>query len=85
MATEVKKPGRKRGSTRISSKHQVTLSVDALAEAELKPGDRLRVTPQGRGRLLLEQESDEDWRRYIGIFHGMYPPGYLDELRNEWD
>jgi len=72
---------RRRGVTRISSKNQVTLPVDALRKAGLRAGAELRVEADGSGRLVLTQE-DDPIRRYAGIFR--YPKGYLKKLRSEW-
>jgi bifunctional DNA-binding transcriptional regulator/antitoxin component of YhaV-PrlF toxin-antitoxin module len=71
-----------RGS-RISSKNQLTLPVDALGRAGLRAGDRLRVEVRGPGELLLVRELDpiDD---HAGRLTGTYGPGYLDDLRNEW-
>lgn len=80
---EVKKRQRRRGYTRITSKNQATLPVDALRRAGLKPGDELRVEPAGPGKLLLVQEVDLV-ERHAGSLTGTYPVGYLDELRGEW-
>lgn len=81
MRTKVKVP-RKRGS-RISSKNQLTLPVGALGRAGLRAGDRLRVEVRGPGELVLIREVDpiED---YAGRLTGIYGPGYLDALREEW-
>lgn len=86
MATEVKQP-RRRGTTRISKKNQITLPVEAMAAAWLHPGDVVLVSKRAPGELVLERELSvqEVLDKYSGIFHGMYPPGYLDELRDEWD
>jgi len=56
---------RRRGITRISSKNQVTLPVDALRKANLRPGAELRVEADGIGRLVLTRE-DDPVRRYAG-------------------
>ena len=74
---------RRRGS-RISSKHQVTLPVEALAGAGLREGERVSITALGPGRVLIERQSsvvDE----FAGRLTGVYREGTLDELRNEWD
>ena len=87
MTSEVKK--RRRGYTRISKKHQVTIPVDAMREAGLKPGDELRVEVDD-GKVVLEPALSLAERRRqaieetAGAFTGMYPPGYLDKLRDEW-
>ena len=74
---------RARGHTRISRKHQATLPVDALRQAGLKPGDELRVEAAGAGRIVLVRIEDPI-RQYAGSLSGVYPAGYLDELRSEW-
>ncbi len=74
---------RRRGTTRISSKNQVTLPVDALKEAGLQPGTELSVKPAGPGRLVLER-SDDPIERFAGMFTGLYPKDYLKKLRREW-
>jgi bifunctional DNA-binding transcriptional regulator/antitoxin component of YhaV-PrlF toxin-antitoxin module len=79
-----KKAGRRRGHTRISSKNQVTLPVAALAEAGLKPGDELKATVVGQGKVLLEQEVDP-LESLLGSMTGVFEPGYLRKLREEWD
>jgi bifunctional DNA-binding transcriptional regulator/antitoxin component of YhaV-PrlF toxin-antitoxin module len=84
---EVKKDrprgARRRGWTRISTKHQVTLPVDAMREAGLRPGDELRVEPDGTGRLVLVRERDVV-AEFVGDMGDVYTPGLLEKLRDEW-
>jgi len=82
--TEVKGVRRRRGFTRVSRKNQVTLPVDALAVAGVRPGDTLMVEARATGEIVLRREEDP-LERYLGSMTGMYPPGYLDELRDEWE
>ena len=81
--TEEVKHHRRRGRTRISGKHQVTLPVDALAGAGLKVGDRLRADVSGPGQITLVRE-DDPLEQFAGALTGVYPEGYLDDLRREW-
>ena len=74
---------RRRGYTRVSPKHQVTLPGDVLARAGLDVGDRLRVTSRRTGEVVLVHEADA-LETYAGRLTGLYPAGYLDELRDEW-
>jgi len=80
---EVKQPRRRKGFTRISRKNQVTIPIDALAIAGVGPGDTLMVEAKSTGEIVLRREEDP-LLRYIGAFDGLYKPGYLDELRDEW-
>lgn len=68
----------------ISRKNQVTLPVDALREAGLEPGDDVTVRATGAGRLELVRAEDLA-REFAGVVDAtVYPPGYLDDLRREW-
>jgi bifunctional DNA-binding transcriptional regulator/antitoxin component of YhaV-PrlF toxin-antitoxin module len=80
---EVKKTSRRRGRTRISAKHQVTLPVAAMREAGLEPGDELRVDADGTGRLVLVRERDVV-ADFAGDMGDVYTPGALERLRDEW-
>jgi bifunctional DNA-binding transcriptional regulator/antitoxin component of YhaV-PrlF toxin-antitoxin module len=79
-----KKVKKKPGRTRISSKHQVTIPVQALRSAGLEPGDILRAQADGAGRVLLTR-IDELADRYSGCLD---TDGALREqvrgLRSEW-
>ena len=81
MGSEVKKT-RPRGTTKISSKHQVTIPVDAMKQAGLHAGDRLRVRTEGT-TVILEPESAA-FDRVIGSFTGVWDGFDLDALRDEW-
>ncbi len=81
MSQEVQPP-RRRGYTRISPKNQATIPAEALAAAGLKPGDELKVEAPGAGRIELTR-ADNPFVRYAGSLSGVYPPGYLDALRDE--
>lgn len=77
------KVGRKRGYTRVSAKHQVTIPVDALARAGLQAGDRLRAEVRIPGEVVLVREVDPV-TRFAGALTGVYPTGEREELRREW-
>ncbi|HJT63452.1 MAG TPA: AbrB/MazE/SpoVT family DNA-binding domain-containing protein [Candidatus Limnocylindria bacterium] len=81
MVNEVKK--RTRGSTTVSSKHQVTIPKGAMTAAGLRAGDRLRAEPQGQGRVLFVRVEDPI-SRHAGRLTGVYRSGELDALRDEW-
>lgn len=78
------KERRRRGYTRVSAKHQVTLPVDALHEAGIRTGDRLRAEVRGPGEVLLVRDEDPV-EEFGGSLTGVYAAGDLDELRREWD
>jgi bifunctional DNA-binding transcriptional regulator/antitoxin component of YhaV-PrlF toxin-antitoxin module len=68
----------------ISRKNQITLPVQALRDAGLEPGDDLRVQVVGPGRLELVRAADL-LAEFAGVFgKDVYPEGYLDDLRREW-
>jgi AbrB family looped-hinge helix DNA binding protein len=87
MATVKKR--RRRGYTRVSSKHQVTIPARALEEAGLSVGDELKVDVDPAGRIVLSRADEiaarrEAIRRTAGALTGVYRPGELEKLRNEW-
>ncbi len=84
---EVKK--RRRGYTRLSSKRQVTIPLGALEQVGLEPGDELRVEVDRAGRIVLTAAAPGAARRRAiaetaGSLTGVYEPGGLDRLRDEW-
>jgi bifunctional DNA-binding transcriptional regulator/antitoxin component of YhaV-PrlF toxin-antitoxin module len=80
---EVKARHRRRGSSRISAKHQVTIPVDALRAAGLEAGERVVARAEGPGRVVLEREDDV-LAEFAGALTGVYRRGELDALRGEW-
>ena len=83
------KKTRRRGYTRLSPKHQVTIPADAVAQVGLVPGDELRVEIDRAGRIVMSRPQDVDRRiRALdgleGRFTGVWKPGELDRLRDEW-
>jgi bifunctional DNA-binding transcriptional regulator/antitoxin component of YhaV-PrlF toxin-antitoxin module len=81
MSPEVK--NRRRGTTAISSKHQVTIPSEAMREAGLHAGDRLRARAEGRGKVVLEREPDP-LEEFLGAATGVYDGFDLEALRDEW-
>jgi bifunctional DNA-binding transcriptional regulator/antitoxin component of YhaV-PrlF toxin-antitoxin module len=75
---------RRRGAARISSKHQITIPVDALRAAGLEVGERVVARADGPGRVVLERERDVV-AEFAGALSGVYTPSELDDLRDEWD
>jgi len=67
----------------VSAKHQVTLPVATLQQAGLRTGDTLRAEVHGPGEILLVRDEDP-LDRFAGALTGVYRPGELDELRDEW-
>ena len=84
MATNVKKTAprparakqnrRERGTSTISSKNQITIPAEAMSRAPFKPGDRVEIKITPDGGVSIE--------RAAGVFSGLYPPNYLEDLRN---
>jgi bifunctional DNA-binding transcriptional regulator/antitoxin component of YhaV-PrlF toxin-antitoxin module len=75
---------RRRGGSRVSSKHQVTIPAEALRAAGLEVGDRLVAHADGPGRVVFEREADV-LAELAGALTGVYEPDELSRLRDEWD
>ncbi len=78
MGGEVKK------CVTLSSKHQVTLPVDMLRKHGLRPGDKLDVSEDESGRLVLSRHKSR-LDGVIGTVPGLENHLDLEALRNEWD
>lgn len=66
---------------RISSKHQVTLPVETLDIAGLGAGDEVTIRAEGADRIVVSRKPPEP-SRALGVFDGLYEPGYLERLRS---
>lgn len=75
---------KKNRSARISTKHQITIPVDALRKAGLRAGDRVIIRSASPGRIVLERERDVI-AEFAGSMPDVWEPGALDRLRDEWD
>ena len=74
----------KNRTTRISSKHQVTIPAAAFHAAGFRPGDVLHVEAADTGQIVLTR-VDELLDRYCGILDsGGELRRYVDQLRDEW-
>ena len=80
MSDEVKQ-GRRRGYTRVSPKHQITIPAEALRKGGVRVGDQLKVDVRGRS-IVLTPVTDP-LEEFAGSLS--YPAGYLEELRREWE
>ena len=83
------KKTRRRGYTRLSPKHQVTIPAAAVERVGIVPGDELRVEVDRAGRIVMSRPQDADRRLQAvaeleGRFIGVWEPGELDRLRDEW-
>ena len=83
------KKARRRGYTRLSPKHQVTIPADTVEQVGLVPGDELRVEVDRAGRIVMSRPQDADRRlRALAAlddrFAGVWEPGALERLRDEW-
>lgn len=66
--------------SRISSKHQVTLPVDALAAAGFSAGDDVLIEAEGPDTIVVRR-APRELADALGVFDGLYEPGYLEQLR----
>jgi bifunctional DNA-binding transcriptional regulator/antitoxin component of YhaV-PrlF toxin-antitoxin module len=60
------------------------LPVEVMREAGLAPGDEVAVTRVGEGEVLIAVRGSRV-RRHAGIVSGIYEPGELKRLRDEWE
>lgn len=70
--------------SRVSSKNQVTIPVGVLRAAGINAGDEVVIRAAGSGRIEVERADDLVARFAGSLPAGTYPPGYPDELRDEW-
>jgi AbrB family looped-hinge helix DNA binding protein len=70
--------------TRVSSKNQITLPVQAMRTAGLRAGDEVTVRPVGDGEVIIAARGSRI-RRHSGIAKGIYDDGELNRLRDEWE
>lgn len=70
-------------TTRVSSKHQVTLPVAALREAGIAVADVLDVTVK-RGRIVLTRAPDR-LEQLFGSLEGVWVRQDIEDLRDEWE
>jgi len=70
--------------SRLSRKNQITLPVDVLREAGMRPGDELVIRATAPGRVEVELAQDVVERFAGAMPPGTYPPGAAGELRRAW-
>ncbi len=80
---------RRAGHTRLSANNQVTLPKAVVTALGLEQGAELRVEARGHEVVLSPVEDLAARRRRLlgelaGRFSGLYEPGYLERLRDEW-
>jgi bifunctional DNA-binding transcriptional regulator/antitoxin component of YhaV-PrlF toxin-antitoxin module len=68
--------------SRISSKHQVTLPVESLRIAGMQAGDEVTIESEGPDKIVVRRAARKV-SDALGIFDGLYEPGYLERLRSE--
>lgn len=83
VSDHVKKSPRA-ATTRISSKHQVTIPIDAFAAAGLQPGDTVQADVLGPGRVVLTRQAQVLDEFSGALSSGGDLRGAMDELRDEW-
>lgn len=84
MEPEVKR----RSTTTVSRKNQVTLPVAALHAARVRPGDVLRVEVEADGVFRLVRDADPWWELFedtAGADLGVTSRDELEEIRNGWE
>ena len=59
----------------------MTLPVESLQRAGLRAGDEVAIEAEGPDRVVVRRTTT-DPAEALGIFDGLYEPGYLDELRS---
>ncbi len=69
---------------KVSSKHQVTIPVEAMRDAGLHIGDEVVVRAARDGEIVLALRGSRT-RRHAGIATGIYEPDEVDGLRDEWE
>lgn len=67
---------------KISSKNQITLPVECLRSVGLEPGDEVTVQAEGADAIVVRR-AQRDVEGALGVFDGLFEPGYLDRLRSE--
>ena len=83
---------RKAGFTRLSPKRQITLPIAVVERAGIRVGEELAVEVDERGRVIVSRSSAETTgdrrrralKRVAGALPGVWPPGALEEIRDEW-
>jgi bifunctional DNA-binding transcriptional regulator/antitoxin component of YhaV-PrlF toxin-antitoxin module len=81
---------RRTGYTRLSPKHQVTIPADIVQKTRVDVGTEFAVTAEPDGRIVLSPVDDLRARRLraiaetAGSLDGVWQPGDLDRLRDEW-
>jgi bifunctional DNA-binding transcriptional regulator/antitoxin component of YhaV-PrlF toxin-antitoxin module len=85
MAINVKNSKSAPGSSRISSKHQITIPIGAFSEAGFREGDVVQIKAHGRGRVLIAR-MDDLLDEYAGCLSTGGELGRtVRGLRQEWD
>ena len=79
----VKVKDRRNGMATVSSKNQITIPVDAMRAAGLRPGSRVVAHADGPGRVVLVRETNP-LDEFSGALTGHYDANELDDLRDEW-
>lgn len=76
-----------KGRTRVTSKNQVTIPVDALRKAGIAADDVVSVYADGEGRIVVER-MESLIERYADKLQGTWPGGveaFLAERQRAWE